>query len=248
MTDELRQQIAKHALDEYPRESCGLVVNGEYIRCDNASPTPLEDFTISEQQYAAAEDQGDIQALVHSHPGGNPRPSDADLVVCEGLQIPLWVIVSLGHQADGSVDIDAWHEFGPSGYEAPLIGCQFSHGVNDCYGLVRRYYKAKYEIALPDFPRSGPWWDDGKSDLYTQGFPKAGFTALSLSTEPQPGDVLLMKIRSKNNVPNHAAVYIGEDTILHHMYGRLSGRESLPRYRDYVTHILRHNEVPNGKA
>lgn len=245
ISDGLRAVIARHALQEYPNEACGLLVNGEYLPCRNIDAKPSDGFRIDAQDYADAEDSGTIGAVVHSHPGASAKPSVADLTVCEELGVPLWVIVSLGAQADGSVGIEDWHEFGPSGFEAPLIGCEFSHGTNDCYGLVRRYYWQTYSIALQDFERTGEWWNDGKSSLYEDGFESAGFSALPLTAEPEVGDVLLFKIRSRNNVPNHAAVYVGNDTILHHKWGVLSCRDSLPRWRSFLTHVLRYREF-NG--
>jgi cell wall-associated NlpC family hydrolase len=242
MLASIRNAIAAHALAEYPREACGVVVAGEYIPCTNTAETPTEAFCIAAEDYAAAEDRGVIEAVVHSHPGARAQPSHADLTACEAACVPLWIIISLGAQPDGSIGIEDWCEFGPTGYEAPLIGCEFSHGTNDCYGLVRRYYRQTHGVILPDFERSGEWWADGRSDLYTQNFGVAGFEALPLTTEPQTGDVLLMKIRSRNNVPNHAAVYIGDGLILHHCWGQLSRRDQLPRYRDYVTHVLRYKE------
>lgn len=240
ISDALRAAISTHALQCYPNESCGLVVNGEYLPCRNTDAKPADGFRIDPEVYADVEDTGTIEAIVHSHPGAPALPSVADLTVCEELGVSLWVIVSLGRQADGSVAVEGWHEFGPSGFEAPLVGCEFSHGTNDCYGLVRRYYWQQHSVMLPDFERSGEWWNDGKSSLYEAGFSTAGFAALPLTTEPTNGDVLLFKIRSRNNVPNHAGVYIGNDTILHHKWGVLSCRDSLPRYRTFLTHILRH--------
>lgn len=131
--------------------------------------------------------------------------------------------------------------------DAPLIGCEFVHGSRDCYGLVRRWYWQVRGVVLRDFPRSADWWNDGHSDLYTQGYALAGFAALPLDTAPEPGDVLLMRIASRNAVPNHAAVYLGGDVILHHKYGGLSMREGLPRYRERLTHILRYRGT-NGES
>lgn len=242
LNDSLRAAISRHALDVYPHECCGLVVDGHYLRCSNVSADPRNAFEIYAEDFANAEDRGEIQALVHSHPGRSAKPSQADLTACEDAQVPVWVIVSLGSQADGSVGIEEWCEFGPSGYEAPLIGCEFSHGVHDCYGLVRRYYKQIHGIMLKDFERSDKWWDDGHSDLYTQGYAEAGFVALPQGTPLREGDVLLMKIASRNNVPNHAAVYIGGDQIMHHLCKQLSRKDGLPRYREHLTHHLRHRD------
>lgn len=75
----------------------------------------------------------------------------------------------------------------------------------------------------------GLQWNDGVSNLYTEGFPEAGFVAVGTDAELQTGDVILMQIRSKNGVPNHAAIYLGDGLILHHLHGRLSSRGCLWR-------------------
>lgn len=238
----LREDIARHALAQYPDECCGLIVSGQYIPCRNIAPAPRDDFAISLDEYTAAEDIGPIEAVVHSHPGASAQPSQADLTACEAREAPKWIIVSLGAQADGSIAIDDWCEFAPSGYEAPLVGCEFSHGINDCYGLIRRYYKQVRGVDLPDFPRSGEWWKDGVSDLYTQHYREAGFRSIGRTAELQAGDVLLMKIRSPNDVPNHAAVYTGDDEILHHLWGEVSRHDTLPRYLPFLTDVLRYKD------
>ncbi|MGH1510286.1 C40 family peptidase [Ralstonia solanacearum] len=237
-----RALIERHALDEYPHECCGVIAGGLYVPCRNVAAKPSQDFELCPEDYAEAEDHGPVTVVVHSHPGASAQPSQADLTACEASGLP-WVIVSLGAQVDGTVAVEDWYEFGPSGYSAPLIGCEFSHGTNDCYGLIQRYYWQTHGIALPDFHRPSNWWDDGHSDLYREGFPQAGFAALPTDTAPQSGDVLLMQIRSRNNVPNHAAVYLGDGWILHHCYGQLSRRDLLARYQPYVTHSLRHKEA-----
>jgi proteasome lid subunit RPN8/RPN11 len=239
MTESNKHAIAMHALAVYPQECCGVIAGGFYKPCRNVSPDPRNAFEIDPEDYADAEDNGPVTAIVHSHPGGQARPSEADLSACEAAGVPEWIIVSLGAQLDGSVAVEDWYTFSPSGYSAPLVGCQFSHGTNDCYGLIRRYYWQERGEDLPDFYRANDWWQDGHSDLYTEGFPKAGFVAMPEGTEYAVGDVLLMRIHSRNNVPNHAAVYIGDGRILHHCYNALSRRDELARYAPYVTHTLR---------
>lgn len=242
ISDAHKAQIAAHALEVYPQECCGVIAGGDYVRCRNVAAMPTRNFELCAEDYADAEDHGDISVVVHSHPGASAQPSEADLTACEASGLP-WVIVSLGAQVDGSVAIEDWCEFSPSGYSAPLIGCPFSHGTNDCYGLIRRYYQQTHGVILPDFYRPADWWNDGHSDLYAAGFPEAGFSALPQGQPSAPGDVLLMRIRSRNNVPNHAAVYLGGGWILHHCYGQLSRRDQLARYQPYVTHTLRHREA-----
>jgi proteasome lid subunit RPN8/RPN11 len=228
MNEQTKNAIADHAVAEYPRESCGLVVLQDghevYVPCRNIAASPSEHFVMSPEDYVLAEDLGEVVSVVHSHPGAAARPSMADRVMCEKSGIDRWTIVSLGVQPDGTIAVDDWCEFGPSGYVPPLIGRQFSHGALDCYSLVRDWYRLERGIELPDFERVDGWWEDGKSSLYLDNYRKATFQDVGQNAELQIGDVLLMQIRSKNGVPNHAGVYIGDGIFIHHMHGQLSGR------------------------
>lgn len=228
MNESTKAAIASHAIAEYPRECCGLVVLGPagetYVACTNAAENPIDGFSIAPEDYVRAEDLGPIVAVVHSHPGATARPSGADRKMCEQSGIDKWVIVSLGVQGNGSIALDDWFEFGPSGYVAPLIGRPFVHGVHDCYDLIRSYYQIERGVTLPDFDRVDKWWDDGASNLYMDHFAEAGFIDMGQYAQLEIGDVLLMQIRSRNGVPNHAGIYLGDGQFLHHMRGRLSGR------------------------
>jgi proteasome lid subunit RPN8/RPN11 len=245
MDERIKQAIADHALAEYPRECCGLIVRTEagdvYMPGRNIAATPVEQFALAPEDYADAEDMGEVVAMVHSHPNGTAQPSMGDRTVCERAGIPNWVIVSLGVQADGSVGIDDWNEFGPSGYVAPLYGREFLHGVLDCYALIRDWYLAERGIVLPDFERKDGWWDDGHSNLYIAHYQDAGFRDVGRDVTLETGDVLLMQIRSKNAVPNHAGVYLGDGMFAHHVYGRLSCKAVWgSMWRDSCTTVLRY--------
>jgi proteasome lid subunit RPN8/RPN11 len=232
MKPETLQAIGAAALLAYPNESCGLVaiVDGAetYFDLANTASSKSEHFVIDPKIYARVEDQGEIIAVVHSHPDAGADPSHCDLVECEKSGLP-WVIASvIRHDDHGAPWVQEFRSIEPSGYQAPLVGREFSHGVLDCYTLVQDWFKRERGVQLPDFDRVDNWWDDGKSDLYTQeGFEKIGFEILGAPGrvgELQVGDVVVMQIRSKNGVPNHAGVYIGDSMILHHLHSRLSER------------------------
>ncbi|WP_322105846.1 C40 family peptidase [Paraburkholderia sp. J41] len=227
MLETTMNEIRAHAQRDYPREACGLVIveRGKevYVPCRNVAETASEHFVLPGDDYAAAEDRGEVLAIVHSHPDASPAPSDGDRVSCEQSGLP-WHIVSWPGGAIRTIE--------PSGFVAPLVGRAYAHGVLDCWSLVRDWYARERNIALPDFQRRDRWWDDGTSDLYAEHCAAAGGKIVwrsgddvSAAAVLEVGDVILMQIRSKNGVPNHAAVYIGNTHILHHPYGRLSSRD-----------------------
>lgn len=242
MTPETLAAIRAHAVADYPRECCGVVIivkgRERYMPCRNQADTPNEHFMLSGQDYANASDKGELVAVVHSHPDVPARPSEADRVACEASGLP-WLIVAVTAEGAGEI-----HQFEPSGYLAPLVGRPFAHGVLDCYSLIRDWWQRERGVTLPDFKRRENWWNDGHSSLYIDHFREAGFTPLPEGDPMEPGDVILMQIRSTNEVPNHAAVYLGDGQILQHLYGRLSSRDVWGGYwRECMRLAVRHQSM-----
>lgn len=230
--------IKAHAVARYPEESCGLVIvergREKYLALSNRSERPMEDFTISAVDLADAEDRGEIIAIVHSHPNMSCRPSMADMVSCESHRKP-FVIVEVG--ADGAGEMSYTE---PSGYQAPLVGRPFVHGVLDCYSLVQDWYAREWGIALPHFERQELWWTKGE-DLYMQHYADAGFSPIKGPIKY--GDVVLMQLQSK--VTNHGAIYIGDSQLLQHVFNRLSSRDLYSGYFQEITRVVvRHKDAP----
>lgn len=188
--------------------------------CRNVSETPEHDFSIHPSDVIMCEDFGEIVGICHSHPDASSKPSYTDQAKASALKEEYpnadWYIFSW---PEGDL-----HQFTPES-NVPLLGRMFVHGTLDCYSLVRDYYKT-IGITLPDFERKNGWWET-EQELYLDNFESAGFSKVCGSApeelktfEPMIGDVILMQIRSKR--VNHAAVYIGDGKIIHHMYGKLS--------------------------
>tara|TARA_R100000742_G_C4277184_1_gene98836 strand:- start:1456 stop:1788 length:333 start_codon:yes stop_codon:yes gene_type:complete len=96
LNEEIKEQALIHAKEESPKESVGLVhiVKGQerYFRCNNLAESPEVSFRLDPRDYLKCEMQGGIVAIIHSHPGGSPNPSELDKVVCKRSNLP-WFIV-----------------------------------------------------------------------------------------------------------------------------------------------------------
>lgn len=256
----IKRAIERHALEEHAsnkRECCGLIIaDGDkqrYIPCRNVAENN-QDFRLPGEDYAAAENQGQVLAVVHSHVDVPAKPTEADLVSCEAHGLP-WHIVSVCQDAgDESASVRGWHSFEPSGYVAPLVGRSFFHGSLDCYGLIRDFYDRELGIEIPDFERPDDWWIKSENgELYLDNFEKAGFERIY--DGPRYGDVILMQYRSDRT--NHGGVYLGDaelktqpglhrvpNAMLHHAMPRLSERVLYAGYWAEITRmIVRHRSL-----
>lgn len=204
----LQNEMLKQAELAYPNEACGVVIQvgkkQKLIPCRNISKEPTVTFTIDPDDYAAAEELGEIVAIYHSHPNNSAAPSSADLTMCETLGLP-WHIVSWPQAGYRYIE--------PSGYKAPLEGRAFVYGVHDCSTLMRDYYAEKFGVAMSIPASEHGWWLTGQN-LYMDNLENVGLVIVS---DLQPDDLILMSFDSQ--VPHHAAIYLGDDIILHHLEG-----------------------------
>lgn len=242
-----------HAREVYPEESCGLIVKGEYIRCDNIAKDPefheednkdctcrLCSFEISPSVYA--QHVNDVDVIVHSHPNGPHYPSKLDMEA--QLQTGKeWAIIALDAERVSTRPV-CW-----GGEIQPLLGREFMHGVTDCYSIIQDAFALGKDklaeqgihgwpydpINLPHAPREDGWWE-GEADLYIENFERAGFEIVK--GDPRPGDVFLTSVRSKKN--NHGGILIGDGLIVHHLPERLSRREPAGLWGRSANIWLRH--------
>ena len=234
LSEEIKNQALIHAKEEDPRESVGLVniVRGreKYYRCRNQAEEPELHFCLDPSDYLKCEKQGEIVAVIHSHPTTSQEPSEADKVACERNNLP-WFIVN--------PNTEKWSYYEPSGFTLPYVGRHWAHGIVDCYTLWKDWYKGELGIEMSEYNRQDDWWHKGEN-LYLDNFEKEGMREIKLE-DIQYGDIILMNIESP--VPNHAAIYLGENVILHHVTNRLSSRDVYKwggYYHKMTEKVLRH--------
>lgn len=134
-----------------------------------------------------------------------------------------------------------------------LQGIPFEHGVNDCYTLGQRVFKDNFGLILPDYARPDSWWIEEGFDLYRDNFRNEGFDIAEMDSSfrgIRMFDVPLIAIPDPRKpsvmIPNHCAIYIGDDTVIHHRLGCLSEKRRFSgTLRNLTCMVIRHKDVPD---
>lgn len=223
LSDNLRREILDIAESEKPREMCGFIVFNDdgytFFPVENRAELPNETFEIFADDWLMAEKLGEVVAVVHSHPNGEPFLSGADrqMQICSGLP---WLLVTQGRLK----------EFRCCPH---LRGRVFEYGVADCGTLVRDAFMLA-GIDLADHVRTD-MDADASAGCWPLHLAAVGFKQLDKADDIQPGDVLLTALGGH---ANHAAFYLGDGEMLHHAYGQLSRREPYNAYWRDCTHSV----------
>ncbi len=227
----VEKEIKRHAEEECKkgRESCGIIAKDKYIRCENIAEEN-NNFEIDSNEVAKYIVDGSLRAIVHSHID-NFHLSKEDMIGQIKSAVP-WGVVNVTNGTARGI-----HFWGESLPIKDLIGREFIHGSQDCYGLVRDYYNKEKDTKLEQFPRDNFWWSNGEDLLSKENFESVGFHEIDMSGL-KVGDVVLFSIRA--NVVNHSAVYIGNGEVLHHLSNRLSRREPIHIWNKYIVCFLRY--------
>lgn len=231
----IKMAIFEHAKEVYPAECCGVITQKsrvqKYHKLTNIHEPADEGFEPDHVEYAEIVDNHDVIAVVHSHTGDGATtlPSAHDICMCNEFEIP-FVIVSL---PEGDMRI-----LEPK--SMPLTGRPWSLGSFDCWGLVMAWHKA-HGVILNDFRKPYEWWKpEHGENLYKENYIKEGF--VETGKDPEPGDMIIFQLQAE--VWNHAGIYIGDNQILHHAFGKLSKNDIYSGwYQEHAKMICRHKDL-----
>lgn len=233
---DLSVQLAaqQHARAQYPHEAVGFVIDGVYVPQENIADDPSKTFKVALECWPLSQP---LQAVIHSHID-TPiiTPSKEDMAGQIASAVP-WGLLTV--TAEKVSDLVWW---GPGVAIPDLIrrpyrpGPSGSDGKGDCYALVKDWFELERGVKLQDFARDEDDFLNG-FDLYRDNFEGQGFRTIN-AHEIKRGDCCLMQIRTK--VPNHAAVFLGKGLGIHHLQNTLSRSDNLGRYKNLITHWLRH--------
>lgn len=230
---EVDKQIEQHALSEFPKECCGVVLKGnKYQRLNNVHSDPENAAMLSDADTLMFLLSKKALAFVHSHTKGDAWPTAQDMHNQLVHGVPYGIVTV---HPDRKVEKPFW--FGDTVPVQEFIGREFKHGVADCYALFRDWYKKEFAIRLGMYPRDHLWWEH-KQNLFSDFYRKEGFEDVSL-TDLQVGDGLLFAI-GPHRVMNHIGIYVGNGLMMHHLFNRLSRIDPVETWSKFLIKAIRH--------
>lgn len=235
LTFELEEEFKEYAMAQYPNEACAYIIDGKLVPVSNVSDKPTEEFELSPEDSLRMEE---AQGFLHSHPDGDRWPSELDMQTQIQWGKPFGIVTC----TDDSCSDSVW--MGDHTLSLPLEGRPFVHGIFDCYSLIRAEVFQRTGDIIPDYPRTFEWWENGSGDNhYDEKYEQTGYRVLSPQEELKVGDLFYMKIHT--TVVSHAAIYLGEGLILHHLRDRLSRIEHLSSWKKFLEKTVRYEGQPN---
>ena len=261
LSEELKDEIKSHSLEETPKECCGLIVYDDdkgkvkAIRCTNQSENKEKHFEISAHDYLRASLSGKILGMYHSHPETTKSFSEHDKYQSDGHKIDSVLYI---------VDSDEFDIYKPIESNSSFWTKEFKMKHNDCLTVIYDFYKEELGIELDGFD-TGPkdienvvenrdenWVDvpsqridykkveemfqKYKSISCVTGIETDGFDPNVLKKY----DMLLLDLHGQIY---HMAVYLGGESILHHPPKGYPRVESIKRsWKKRVNIALRHKK------
>ena len=243
-----KTRIKEQSIQEAPSECCGLIVKNERNKpvvfpCENISKEKEDNYRISPEDYLAASELGDIEAVYHSHSKeyhwDNFTPLDL-LNEEHGLEIVLYLL----HK-------DKFLISSQNNYLNQYLERDYVPKVTDCFTLLTDFYRdqldihvTKYDYSIFDFFNEENW-ENKKESPFDVFFEKEGFEEVQYE-DIKMYDVLFFKNVNKfaPTFSCHMGLYVGNDTMLHQPFNKVSELSPFTkRHMRYINKIIRHKSL-----
>lgn len=228
----IKNKIREYSLKNIPHESCGLIIEGNNgifcYPCQNISFRKHEECILDPIDYIKASSLGKILAHFHSQPSAGP--SLKDNLTC--LEHNIFCIIYCWLNNQFFIIKPELEDF---------LLHEFEIGKNDCFSLVRKYYKNKLNIEINDYFRDVNWFNNNPN-IILDNFKKEGFQLID--DNYKKNDILLFK--NKDGYLTHMGICIGKDLILHQTNGALTKIENInidKLFKKKLILIIRHVSV-----
>jgi len=241
---DLTYAMQVYGAKEYPKEACGLVLahrtgKTEIVRCTNTHEFPTKMFRIGRIEHTQHADRAQVIGIWHTHPEGHHTFTDADKAGCEVGGVP-WYVMQITKEGENFVYGEV-QSMQPSGFKMAYTGRPYVPGIFDCWTLAIDYFAREHSIALRNYPYTLPDGTPGAT-LFAKHYQDEGFVQL-INEEPKPSDLFFIQDAGSDE-PNHVAIYVGDDRMLHHSLNRLSKHDIYGGYYQKHTVIhARHREL-----
>jgi len=231
LTNKLKSDIKNYALSNSTEEVCGLIIskdnNLEIFKCNNSSYHKTNFCILNPLDYIRAANTGKIVAHFHSHPG-KEKPSFMDYLNATNHNI-YSIIYSIG--------LDEFFIIEPK--LKNYLNLDFHIGFNDCFELIRNYYKNELNISIPSYHRDNNWEKKNPNyilDNYKDGgFYKVDYKDIKIN------DVIVFNM---GRVPQHLSIYLDNNLILHYPINDKSTISELtPELISRINIVLRHKDI-----
>jgi len=231
--DQAIADAVDHAKEMFPLESCGAIIDEEYVRFENRAEDKAKSFVIDDPEFDLAYQNNEVQAVIHSH--DNYRmASKADQQQQIEFDIPFGVINLLNRSV---THVIFWGDSLPI---EPLKRRFFFYGVWDCYALVRDYFRVKWNHTLPNVARDFGFWNENKS-VFEPNMEQDGFDVIPVHLDDiQPNDILLYNIHGTTYI-NHCAVLQENGLVLQHFQNEVSREYPISYFQQYLHSACRLN-------
>jgi len=226
LSDIIKQKIKEYALKDKPNECCGLIVSKGNVKflfpCKNIASNKENYFEMCPHDYLKASRENKIIGMYH-------RQCNAGASLYD-------YIISYGHNIYSIVyswKTDSFFEINSYLYKyIKYIGKEFEIGKQDCFSLIREFYKNEYNININNYNRKDGWEKDNPN-IIQENYLKEGFTETDL-----------LNIKEGNIIEfgnYHFGIYINNNLLLHHRRNKLSNVEPLnDEYKRKITHCYKY--------